>query len=234
MRYMGSKAKHAAEIVPIVIKDHNQKDYYVEPFLGGGNLFSEVPAQIKWGNDTNKWAVSLLEALSRGWEPPDILSETEYYQIKEDPYGYDAALVGFAAFSCSYAGKEWGGYARGKNAKGEWRNYAGEQVRNLEKQREGLVGAKFTVGSYLDMDIPHRSTIYCDPPYDNTTGYSKSFNHKEFWSWCDYQSRRGCSVFVSEYSAPEGWKTVWRKTVNNTLVKDTGSKQGVESLWVKT
>lgn len=233
MRYMGSKGKYAKHIVPILMDGHDQSKPYVEPFVGGGNLFSEVPADIKWGNDTAEYAVALLRGLSKGWEPPETLSETEYYQIKEDPHGYDPALVGFAAYCCSYAGKFWGGYARGNTAKGEPRNFAAEQARNLEKQRKGLLASKFTNLNYLEMGIQPGSTVYCDPPYANTTGYQGSFDHKVFWQWCDELVDKGCRVFVSEYTAPIGWLEVWEKEVTNSLTRNTGSKRGVEKLFTR-
>lgn len=234
MRYMGSKARHAKNIIPFLMEGHDQNKPYVEPFVGGGNIFSKVPAKIKWGNDTAEYAVALLEAVSKGWEPPSTVSETEYYQIKEDPYGYEPSLVGFVAYCCSYSGKFWGGFWRSKDDKGGFRNPAMEQSKNLEKQKSGLVGAKFTSVSYLDMGIEEGSTVYCDPPYANTTGYKEGFDHKVFWDWCDSLVEKNCRVFVSEYVAPDHWQCVWQKEVNNTLVKDTGSKKGTERLFTRT
>jgi len=228
---MGSKGRYAKQIVPILMDGHDQSKPYVEPFVGGGNLFSEVPAGIKWGNDTAEYAVALLKGLSEGWEPPLTLSETEYYQIKGDPHGYDPALVGFAAYCCSYAGKFWGGYWRCKDSNGNERNGAAEQARNLEKQRKGLIGAKFTSKPYWQMKITPGSTVYCDPPYENTTGYSGCFDHKMFWRWCTDLVTQDCWVFVSEYAAPQGWYTVWDREVNNSLTKNTGGKKGVERLF---
>jgi len=228
---MGSKARHAKYIVPYLMEGHDDNKPYVEPFVGGGNLFSEVHVSVKWGNDFCKWTVALLDALSKGWEPPAVLSETEYYQIKEDPYGYDPELVGFAAYCCSYAGKFWGGYARGYNGKGVPRNFAAEQARNLEKQREGLVGAFFTNLSYLEMGIEPGSTVYCDPPYMGTTSYKSQVDYGEFWNWCEELAGKGCRVFVSEYNAPERFECVWEKVTTNSLTKNTGSKSGVEKLF---
>ena len=231
MRYMGSKAKYVKHIVPILMEGHDQTKPYVEPFLGGGNLFSEVPAKIKVGSDTASYAVALLSALSVGWQPPDVLSEEDYKSIKSTPEKYEPALVGFAAYSCSYAGKFWGGYARGNNLKGVPRNFAAEQRRGLLTQAKGLTGSKILMSSYLDLDIPNGATVYCDPPYANTTGYQGSFAHEVFWDWCEALVHKGCRVFVSEYTAPSSWSVVWEKQVNNSLTKDTGSKKAVERLF---
>lgn len=42
----------------------------------------------------------------------------------------------------------------------------------------------------------------------------------------------GHKVFVSEYTAPDDFVCVWSKQVNNSLTKDTGSKKGVECLFI--
>ena len=202
MRYMGSKARHAKHIVPILMDGHDQAKPYFEPFLGGGNLFSEVPAQIKVGSDTASYAVALLSALSVGWQPPEALSEEDYKSIKSTPEKYDPALVGFAAYSCSYAGKFWGGYARGNSSKGVPRNFAAEQRRGLLAQAKGLTGSKILMSSYLDLDIPTGSTVYCDPPYANTTGYQGSFAHEVFWGWlwCMREYAIWCAVYFNDFA----------------------------------
>lgn len=91
----------------------------------------------------------------------------------------------------------------------------------------------FTSGSYEEMDIPPNSIIYCDPPYAGTTKYKDHFDHDKFWDWCDQQVSKGQKVFVSEYKAPEGWRCIWQKEVNNSLTKETGSKKGIEKLFTK-
>jgi len=233
MRYMGSKGRYAKHIVPILMAEHEDTQWHIEPFVGGGNLFSNVLASKKWGNDTAKYAVALLEGLSNGYKPPENVTEDYYREVKENPESFNPAEVGFLAYCCSYAGKEWGGFARGNGSNGQARNFASEQVRNLEKQRKGLIGARFTNMSYLKMNIPTGSTVYCDPPYENTTGYKGGFNHTEFWSWCNSLVDKGCKVLVSEYTAPDDWSCVWSKSVTNSLTKDTGSKVGVEKLFTK-
>lgn len=207
---------------------HDDSKPYVEPFVGGGNMISACPAPIRWGNDIAEYAVALLEGISNGWEPPTVLSETEYHQIKEDPHGYDPELVGFAMYSCSYAGKAWGGYWRSTG-----RNGAAEQVRHLRKQSVGIKNIKWTTLNYRDMQIEYGSTVYCDPPYAGTTDYKTGFSHEDFWNWCDALVGKGCRVFVSEYAAPEHWIPVWEKEVTNSLTKDTGAKRGVEKLFAR-
>lgn len=231
MRYMGSKGRHAKDIIPLLMDGHDQRNPYIEPFVGGGNIFAGVPAKIKWGNDTAKYAVAVLDDIANGWTPPEYVSEEEYHKVKDNPQDYPQGYVGFVAYCCSYAGKFWGGYWRSKDAKGKIRNGAKEQVRNLLKQKPGLAGSKFTVGSYLDMDIPDGSTVYCDPPYAGTTKYQPGFDHEQFWDWCESLSCR-CRVFVSEYSAPNDWINIWSRGVSNSLTKDTGSKRGTECLFI--
>ena len=234
MRYMGSKGRHAKHIVPILMNGHDQSRPYIEPFLGGGNMFSAVPADIKFGSDTAEFAVALLSALSVGWQPPEVLSEEVYKDIRANPSHYSPELVGFAAYSCSYAGKFFGSYARSRDAKGVDRNMAGEQRRALLAQAAGLSGGSFSVSSYADLTIPSGSTVYCDPPYANTTGYAGGFDHAPFWAWCEGTVKNGCRVFVSEYSAPDNWGAVWSKSVPSGLDKGVETKFATERLFTLT
>mgnify|MGYP005990949933 CR=1 FL=1 len=230
MRYMGSKARHAQSIVQIIMESHTDGATYYEPFLGGGNMFSAVPIPLKVGSDLCRYSVATLRAISTGWIPPDVVSEADYREIMNNKGEYPDHLVGFVGYCCSYAGKFFGGYARGVSAKGVARNFAAEQVRNLEKQRDGLAGASFLNCGYSDVIVPDGSTVYCDPPYSKTTGYSVKFDHDRFWDWAKSLSGR-CNVFVSEYNAPREWTSVWSCSVNNSLTKNTGSKAGVEQLY---
>jgi len=42
MKYMGSKSRIANDILPIILKDRKQDQYYVEPFCGGLNVIDKV------------------------------------------------------------------------------------------------------------------------------------------------------------------------------------------------
>ena len=42
MKYMGSKARFAKEILPITLQGRKPNQYYVEPFVGGCNIMDKV------------------------------------------------------------------------------------------------------------------------------------------------------------------------------------------------
>lgn len=122
-------------------------------------------------------------------------------------------------------------YARGNTSKGVPRNYTLESRKNVLKQLPLLEDIVFKYKPYLDLHIPEGSTVYCDPPYAKTTSYKTGdFDHTIFWNWVRDVSNHS-TAFVSEYNAPDDFKCVWSKEVNNTLVKDTGSKKGIERLF---
>lgn len=231
MKYMGSKARHAKELLPIILANRQPDQWYVEPFVGGANMIDKVTGP-RIGNDAHPHLIALWQAVSNGWMPPSDVSEIDYI-LARDAKNVDA-MTGFIGFGCSYSGKWFGGYARGDDVWGAPRNYAAESARNILKQAQSLVGVDFFHGSYAELDIPPKSIIYCDPPYAGTTKYAtNAFDHAEFWRWCDVKHDEGHQVFVSEYNAPDHWSCVWSKEVNNTLVRDTGSKKGVEKLFTR-
>ena len=45
MKYMGSKNRIAKHILPIILKDRKENQYYVEPFVGGANMIDKVQGQ---------------------------------------------------------------------------------------------------------------------------------------------------------------------------------------------
>jgi DNA adenine methylase len=230
---MGSKNRHAKELLPIILKDRRNDDWYAEPFVGGFNMIDKVVGN-RIANDINFYLIELFIAIQKGWRPPDNISEKEYQDIRTHKENYPSYLVGFVGFGCSYSGKWFGGYARGNANNGSSRNYCLESKKNILSQYNGLQGIKIYNKNYWELDIPANSIIYCDPPYENTTKYKSGFDHNKFWQWCEKKTIEGNKVFVSEYHAPGNWKSIWSKEVHNTLVQDTGSKSGVENLFVLT
>lgn len=231
MKYMGSKNRHAKDLIPIILNGRVDGQWYVEPFVGGFNMIDKV-AGNRLASDTNFWLISLFQAVQSGWEPPDFISNEQYDEIRLNKGDFPPYLVGFVGFGCSYSGKFFGGYARGNTNKGLPRNYCLESKKNILNQREGIEGVIIQNKHFHDLIIPENSIVYCDPPYSGTTEYKDKFDHVLFWQWVRNKVNLGNKVFVSEYTAPEDFQCIWEKQVNNTLTKDTGSKQGVERLFV--
>lgn len=233
MKYIGSKSRHAKYILPIILKDRKENQTYVEPFCGGCNTIDKV-SNPRIANDSHSYLIAMWQALQNGWVPPENLSESQYKNIQKNKNQYPDELVGYVGFNLSYAARWWGGYGRDKIGK---RNYGTEAFRNVSRQVSLIQGIDFRCQDYLELEIPSQSLVYCDPPYRGSDDiYRKSltgeFDSETFWLWAEKLASNGHTVFVSEYSAPNGWKSVWRRKVNNTLVQNTGSKQGTENLFV--
>jgi len=233
MKYMGSKARHAKELLPIILAHRKPGQWYVEPFVGGANTLDKV-SNPRMGADANPYLMAMWSAVAEGRKPPRLVTEEEYAILaKERPIN---AKCGYVGFAMSFGGKFFGGYRRDvAGTKGCPENMETQSRRSYEsmiKQAKALEGALFVHSNYDELTIPPNSIIYCDPPYAGTTKYATdTFDHAAFWNWCAQKAAEGHIVFVSEYAAPDGWECVWEKHVNNTLTKDTGSKQGTERLF---
>lgn len=228
MKYMGSKARIAKYILPIILKDRKPNQLYVEPFCGGCNTLDKVDG-YRIGNDIDEDLICLWNEVARGWTPPNEIDEYEYKNIKQSIN--KSPLKGYCKFALSYGGKAWGGWRRDSIGK---RDYVEESYRNALEQFPKLIGVNFHCGDYRDFFIPENSIIYCDIPYHGTTGYSRGFNHNAFWEWCRIKANDGHAVFVSEYEAPSFCECVWKKEICSSLTKDTGSKKAVEKLFLVT
>lgn len=231
MKYMGSKDRHAKDILPIILANRADNQYYVEPFVGGFNIIDKVSGP-RIANDIHPHLIALFRAIQEGWIPPETISEEEYRDIQRNKDSYPDYLVGFVGFGCSYGGKWFGGYARGNSNSGKPRNYCLESRSNILKQAPKIKDVDIRNVDYRELVIPANSIIYCDPPYANTTKYaSGGFDTNDFWKWVEKQAQGGHIIFVSEYAAPESMKCVWEKVCHNTLVANTGAKSGVEKLF---
>ena len=234
MKYMGSKARHAKELLPIILKDHKPDMWYVEPFVGGANVIDKVDPSIapkRLGCDVNEYLIAMWQAVSEGWLPDKLITEDDYSEIRNNK-DEDRALTGYVGFAMSFGGKWFGGYRRDSIGK---RDYAAESYRGAIKQFPRLVGVHFQNKSVFDIDFSRcgKCTIYCDPPYVGTTKYKDDFDHKRFYDWCVERHNEGHNVFISEYWMPEDrFECVWSKEVNNSLTRDTGSKKGIEKLFI--
>jgi DNA adenine methylase len=232
MKYVGSKARFAKQIVPIMLKNHMNGGAWIEPFVGGGNVICEVPSSIpRFGDDIDGGVIRLLKAVASGWEPFSEVTDEVYFLAKTRPEFFAPEFVTFIAHCCSFGGKKWGGFARGTDSKGKPRNYADEQCRHLLKMAPKIQNVIFEINDYYSMTYAPNATIYCDPPYEGVTGYGDSFNTADFWDWVSETYKDVGQMFVSEYHCPLDNATVVWEAETKTMLSKTGSKKAVEKLF---
>lgn len=234
LKYQGSKRRIAKDIAPIInnLIQKNNINGYIEPFVGGANMIEHINCKNKYGCDNNKYLISFWQQIQKGWNPlTDVQMSKELYQeIKEYPETYPDYMVALAGFCASYNAKWFGGYAGTVKTKiGTFRNYYDEAVRNVLKQVPKIKDVKFIHTDYATIKASG-ALIYCDPPYEGTTGYKDNFNHARYWDWVREMSKKNI-VLCSEYSAPPEFTCIWEKSLTTTLDKNS-RKKATEKLFL--
>ena len=223
---MGSKRKLVKYLIPIITAKRKKNQFYVEPFAGGMNMISKVDGN-RIANDISTPLIEMWRALVIDhWTPPQYIEEELYLEIKNNQEKYSKHLVGWAGHICSFRGMLFGGFA-GKiiTAKGISRNYQTESIRNIRSQIPSMSDVIFKNEEYYNLEIPSNSIIYCDPPYENTSGYSVEFDHEKFWQWVREKTIEGHLVYVSEFSAPDDFICIFDKQFTSNL-SVTGNGHG--------
>ena len=223
MKFMGSKNRIAKYILPLMLKDRKSNQWWVEPFVGGGNVIDKVGGN-RIGADKNKWVIEALIAIRDNIdnlpENNKEFTENDYKKLRNFIYPFK----GYAGFAFSWGAKWLGGWRRGKSKSGKERDYINEAYRSALKQSPRLRGVKLVVSDYRDLEIPPNSIVYCDPPYEGATKYSsEEFNHQEFWEWCRLKHEEGHKIFISEYNAPEDFKCIWEKSILTSIRSEKGN-----------
>lgn len=234
MKFMGSKNRIAKEILPIILENRQPNQWYVEPFVGGANTIDKVDGN-RIGADLNKYIISMWKGLQNESIKP-IEIPKDLYDIARNEYNeglndiFNDFLIGWIGWMASFNGRFFDG---GYSGKTKTRDYVNEQIRNTLKQIPTIKGIEFIHSSYNELEIPDGSIIYCDPPYQNTKQYitSKNFDHDKFWEWCREMTRKGHSVFISEYNAPDDFQCIWSKEVTNSM-NSTITYKPVEKLFI--
>ena len=234
MKYMGSKNRIAKHILPIILKDRKENQYYVEPFVGGANIIDKVDG-LRIGNDANKYLIAMWKGLQENLERPYFIDKDLYSLARtafnnQDNTKFNDFLIGWIGWMGSYNGRFFdGGYSGHSVGK---RDYISEQIKNTEAQLDKIKDITFIHSDYSKLEIPNNSKIYCDIPYKDTKQYasSKNFNYDNFWNWCRGMSKKGHQVFVSEYIAPEDFECIWEMKVTNSM-NTTKTYKPVEKLF---
>jgi len=237
MKYQGSKNSHAKELLPIILADRKEGQYVYDLFCGGGNICDKINGNVV-ANDYNYYTTIAMDLIKNNLkhipQNNDQSDENLYKEFRLKEMTSDIVLdgmKGYYGFALSYGGKWFGGWCRDKEGK---RDYVAEAYRNAVKQSPNLQNVTFANKSYDEVELQPNSIIYLDPPYKDTTKYKTGdFDYDKFYQWCIDRHNEGHQVFISEYWLPEDkFKCVWKKEVNSSLTKDTGSKKNVEKLFI--
>ncbi|QYC51365.1 hypothetical protein [Acinetobacter phage BUCT628] len=230
MKYMGSKNRIAKHLLPIMLAEAEKNNIttWIEPFVGGANMIDKVPDIYKRvGYDLNEHAIYALIGIRDDVEQfPDNLNESEYNKLKGLP---PCTIGSWVRIACSFGGIFESKLAADRTG---LRNYAQEAKRNALKQSPKIQYVDFICESYENLDFEN-CLIYCDPPYQGTSGYKTgSFDHERFFDWCRNQAKKNI-VFVSEYNAPDDFIEVWRGEVktNFASTRKKATHNAVEKLF---
>ena len=233
MKYMGSKNRIAKHLLPIMLAECEKHGVtkWVEPFVGGANMIDKVPDNFeRVGYDLNDHVIhALIDIRDNASGLPESVSEEEYKSFYNKPAEHFSSLVRFGA---SFGGKFENGFARGKAADGTARNYWAETKRNALKQSPKIQSVQFICDSYENLSFEN-TLIYCDPPYQGTSGYKTgAFDHEHFFNWCREQAKNNI-VFVSEYNAPDDFIEVWQGEIKTNFAsqRKTATHNAVERLF---
>lgn len=234
MHYLGGKTRIAKEILPLILSDRKEGQYFVEPFCGGCNVTAKVLGN-RIANDYNEYLIAMFVGLLSGEKYPEQIGPELYNDVKNcfrtGSDKYDPGFMGWVGFMASYRGKFFSGYTGtivGSN--GKYRDQVCAAVRSVTQQIPNLQGVEFRSGDYKDLQIPDESIIYCDPPpYMNTKCYIKGLDYEEFWQWCRERVYDGHKVYISEYQAPEDFVKIWEKEIRNCI---GNNKKATEKLFI--
>lgn len=236
MKYMGSKGRMSKHILPIILRDRTEGQFYVEPFCGGCNMIDKVKGN-RIANDKNPYLIQMWRHLTKGWNPPRVIEKDFYHAVrdswKQKQEAFPPELIGWVGFTGSYRGLFFGSYSgHARSDKTGVRDYIGTAARSILRQVDDLRGVCFLNRDYKDLVLLSKCIIYCDPPYRGTEGYQDAIDHKDFWDWCRRKVKQGHRVFVSEYSAPDDFRCIWEMEVRSSVDYRQVKKCAVEKLFV--
>ena len=80
MQYFGGKAKISKYIVPYLESVRKENQIFVEPFVGGANIVSQMSGKRK-AYDFNEYLIEMYKGVQNGYELPDSLTEEEYKRM---------------------------------------------------------------------------------------------------------------------------------------------------------
>lgn len=101
-----------------------------------------------------------------------------------------------------------------------------ERLQSLENLKSKI---KPSALDYRSVDLSRPGVVYCDIPYFGTADYQNNFNHADFWAWAE-SAAKSHQIYVSEITAPDGWKPIWQKKIKNLM--GDNKQDRIEKLFV--
>ena len=230
MQYLGGKSRLGGQIVRAILQDLGRERLGVVADLcaGAGGVthrLADVSERVI-AVEAHPGLVALHKAVQGGWVPPEHVSEEEWREARYSTM-VDDCVFSFRRFACGHGGDWMGGYAR--NRRGD--NYAQAASRTLVRDRRSNV--EHTCADALAWEGAVE-VVYCDPPYEGTTGYAAvvAAEPGAWWRKLQALADRGVACYLSEYAEapPEGVaaRQVWSAPTHKTqLTKGTKT----ERLW---
>ena len=227
MKYQGSKRLIIKKILPFLLEGRKPEQYYVEPFVGGGNSIMHVTGK-RIGADMNPYVIELWKGVLEGKEGKHYYTREEYNTARDmwrnGVVNFEVAWIGFVA---SFSGQFYpGGYVKESTGRHE----QDEIARSIMKQAPLMKGIELFHCSYDKLSIPDNSIIYCDPPYRGTTKYAHAIDYDKFYEGCREQKKKGHTIFISEYNMPADFKCIWEQELPCRLNPSKTTKR-VEKLF---
>ena len=234
MSYVGGKARGASHILAVLNHPRYDGYDYLEPFVGYAHVLHRVRNKRSYAaSDANPLVASLLRGVQRGEALPPI-TRARYAQLKAAVF--DASFErAVAAYQWSFNGKEFGGYVHHyTRPNGAVDDIPASRARHYATLR---ASPAFQASTLTHADYrahrPSQCLVYCDPPYQHTTGYrgTAPFDHARFWETMRDWSRDNV-VLVSEYTAPPDWSCLAHKPKPSCLAGGHKQTPRIERLFV--
>lgn len=231
MQYCGGKFRVRKQIADI-INQYTKDRPFVSLFCGSCWIESLVEAPLRICNDANYYLIEMWKAFQKGEDfysqyLPEITKEQYLYikDHKEENYPL-TALVGFG---CSYGGKWFDGYASNKRGN----NYFTASINSCLSKIKTMQDVKFVSRDYQMIPLPKDAVVYCDIPYNGTTGNwgVHQFYSSVFWEYIRDISKKHI-VFISEYKAPDDFTCIWEQKVNISMEHKCNTGKNIEKLFM--
>lgn len=247
MKYMGSKARIADELLRAIFQNSKPAQCFYDLFCGSCSVISRVPETYnRVANDKNVYLIEMFRVLrSHSLQFPLRIEKELYAECRQMYHEHrkgdrqcsasELAMIGWVGWMGSFNGRFFSGGYSGHEVQikgGKVRDYIGENIRNTLGQLDWTSGVTLLSMQYDEVEIPDGSIVYCDIPYRGTKQYetSKDFDYDAFYEWCRWNKDR-LQIFVSEYAMPDDFTCIWEKKVT-TALNQTNTYKPTERLFV--